>query len=184
MRDIRYGLRMLAKSPGGTLVAVVALAFGIGANSAIFSVVNAVLLRPLRYKDPDRLVVIWETKLSKGILREKVSPPDYRDWVEQSRAFDQIGALRSQPSVLTGGALPERVETALISPGAFELLGVKAARGRMIFPDEAKPGQDRVAVLSHGLWQRRFGGDPNVLGNGVTVDGKSYTIVGVAPADF
>src|ERR1700687_4131687 len=127
MRDIRYGLRMLAKSPGGTLVAVVALAFGIGANSAIFSVVDAVLLRPLRYKDPSRLVVIWETKLSKGILQERVSPPDYRDWVEQQRVFENIAALREQPAVLTGSQLPERVETASISPGAFELLGVKAA---------------------------------------------------------
>jgi putative ABC transport system permease protein len=184
IRDLRYGLRMLAKSPGATLVAVIALAFGIGANSAIFSVVNSVLLRPLHYKDPERLVVIWETKLSKGILREQVSPPDYRDWVEQSRAFDQIAALRSQPSVLTGGALPERVETALISPSAFELLGVKAAQGRTFFPEEAQPGHNRVAVLSYGLWQRRFGADPGILGKGVTVDGNAYTIVGVAPADF
>src|SRR4030081_2899468 len=137
IRDIRYGLRMLAKTPGPTLVAVIALAFGIGANSAIFSVVNAVLLQPLRYKDPQHLVVIWETKLSKGILREQVSPPDYRDWVEQSRAFDQIAALRSQPSVLTGGALPERVETALISSSAFDLLGVKATHGRTFLRDEA-----------------------------------------------
>src|SRR5260370_34580134 len=184
IRDLRYGFRMLTKTPGATFVAVSALALGIGANSAIFSVVNAVLLRPLRYKDPDRLVVISETKLSKGILRERVSPPDYRDWVEQSRAFDQIGALRSQPSVLTGGALPERVETALVAPSAFELLGVKPAQGRTFFPDEAQPGHNRVAVLSHGLWQRRFGADPNILGKAVTVDGNSYAIVGVAPADF
>jgi len=175
---------MLSKNPGATLVAVIALAFGIGANSAIFSVVNAVLLRPLRYKDPERLVVIWETKLSKGILQERVSPPDYRDWLEQSRAFDQIGALRSQPSVLTGGALPERVETALISPGVFDLLGVKAAQGRAFLPDESQPGHNRVAVLSHGLWQRRFGGDSSVLGKSITVDGNSYTIVGIAPPDF
>src|SRR5258706_602486 len=184
IRDIRYAWRMLAKSPGATLVAVVALAFGIGANSAIFSVVNAVLFRPLRYKDPDRLVVIWETKLSKGIVREHVSPPDYRDWVEQSRAFDQIAALRSQPSVLTGGALPERVETALITPSALDLLGVKAAEGCTFFPEEAQPGHNRVALLSHGLWQRRFGGDSSALGKSLTVDGNSYTIVGIAPADF
>src|SRR5260370_38864324 len=184
IRDLRYGFRMLVKSPGATLVAVIALAFGIGANSAIFSVVNAVLLQPLRYKDPDHLVVVWETKLSKGILHERVSPPDYRDWVEQSRAFDQIAALRSQPSVLTGGALPERVETALVTPSALDLLGVKAAQGRTFFPEEAQPGHNRVALLSHGLWQRRFGGDSSVLGKSVTVDGNSYTIVGVAPAGF
>src|SRR6266853_3843031 len=100
IRDLRYGARMLVKSPGATLVAVIALGLGIGANSAIFSVVNAVLLQPLRYKDPEHLVVIWETKLSKGILREQVSPPDFRDWAEQNRAFDRMAALRSQPSVL------------------------------------------------------------------------------------
>src|ERR1700724_3542779 len=114
IKDLRYGFRMLAKNPGSTLVAVISLGLGIGANSAIFSVVNAVLLRPLHYKDPSRLVVIWETKLSKGILQEYVSPPDYRDWVEQQRVFDQIAALRTQPAVLTGGQLPSRVEPALI----------------------------------------------------------------------
>jgi putative ABC transport system permease protein len=184
LQDLRYGLRMLAKSPGSTLIAVLALGLGIGANSAIFSVVNAVLLRPLPYQDPERLVVVWETKLNKGILQEYVSPPDYRDWVEQNRAFDRMAALRTQPAVLTGGQLPERVETALISPSAFEMLGVKAARGRTFFGGEDRPGQNRVAVLSHGLWQRRFGGDPGVLGQAVTVDGNSFTIVGVTPPDF
>ena len=184
LKDLRYGLRMLAKNPGSTLVAVLALALGIGANSAIFSVVNAVLLRPLRYKDPAHLVVIWETKLSKGIFQEFVSPPDYRDWIEQQRVFDQVAALRAQPAVLTGGQLPERVETALVSPSAFELLGVKAGLGRTFLSEEAEPGRNRVAVLSYGLWQRRFGGDPGVLGKNVIVDGNSFSIVGVTPRDF
>src|ERR1700730_14767420 len=143
-KDLRYGLRMLAKSPGSTLVAVLALALGIGANSANFSVVNAVLLRPLRYKDPAHLFVIWETKLSKGIFQEFVSPADYRDWIEQQRVFDQVAALRAQPAVLTGGQLPERVETALVSPSAFELLGVKAGLGRTFLSEEAEPGRNRV----------------------------------------
>jgi len=184
LKDLRYGLRMLAKNPGSTLVAVLALALGIGANSAIFSVVNAVLLRPLRYKDPSHLVVIWETKLSKGILQEFVSPPDYRDWIEQQRVFDQVAALRAQPGVLTGGQLPERVETALVSPSLFELLGVKAALGRTFFADEDQPGRNRAAVLSYGLWQRRFGGDTGILSKTVIVDGNSFTIVGVTPRDF
>ena len=184
LKDLRYGLRMLAKNPGSTLVAVLALALGIGANTAIFSVVNAVLLRPLRYKDPSHLVVIWETKLSKGIFQESVSPPDYRDWMEQQRVFDQVAALRAQPAVLTGGQLPERVETALVSPSAFELLGVKAALGRTFFADEDQPGRNRVAVLSYGLWQRRFGGDAGILSKTVIVDGNSFTIVGVTPRDF
>jgi putative ABC transport system permease protein len=184
LQDLRYGFRILAKNPGSTLVAIIALALGIGANSAIFSVVNAVLLRPLRYKDPSHLVVIWETKLSKGILQEYVSPPDYRDWVEQQSVFNQIAALRAQPAVLTGGPLPERVETAVISPSAFELLGVKAALGRTFSAEEDQPGRNRVAVLSYGLWQRRFGGDSGILGKNVVVDGNSFTIVGVAPRDF
>jgi putative ABC transport system permease protein len=184
LKDLRYGIRMLAKNTGSTLVAVLALALGIGANSAIFSVVNAVLLRPLRYKDPAHLVVIWETKLSKGIFQEFVSPPDYRDWIEQQRVFDQVAALRAQPAVLTGGQLPERVETALVSPSAFELLGVKAALGRTFFSEEDQPGRNRVAVLSYGLWQRRFGGDSGILGKAVIVDGNSFTIVGVTPPDF
>src|SRR5580704_5782929 len=184
LKDLQYGLRMLARSPGSTAAAMIALALGIGANSAIFSVVNAVLLRPLPYKDASRLIVIWETKLSKGILQEKVSPPDYRDWVEQQRVFEKIAALREQPAVLTGGQLPERVETALISPSAFELLGVKAGLGRTFLSEEAEPGRNRVALLSYGFWQRRFGGDSGVLGKSVIVDGNSLTIVGVMPSGF
>jgi putative ABC transport system permease protein len=184
LKDLRYGLRMLTKSPGPTAVALLALALGIGANSSIFSVVNAVLLRPLPYQDASRLVVIWETKLSKGISQEQVSPPNYRDWVEQQRAFDQIAALRAQPAVLTGGQLPERVETAVISPSAFQLLGVKAALGRTFFSEEAQAGRNRVAVISFGLWERRFGGDATILGKSIVVDGSSFTIVGITPRDF
>ena len=184
LKDLQYGLRMLASNPGSTVVAMIALALGIGANSAIFSVVNAVLLRPLPYKDPSRLIVIWETKLSKGIVQEQVSPPDYRDWVEQQQVFEQIAALREQPAVLTGGQLPERVETALISPGAFELLGVKAGLGRTFLSEEAEPGRNRVALLSYGFWERRFGGDPGILGKQAVVDGNSLTIVGVMPRGF
>ncbi len=184
LHDARYGLRMLLNNPGSTLVAVIALAIGIGANSAIFSVVNGVLLRPLEYKDSDRLVVIWETKLSKGITQEQVSPPDYRDWVEQNHVFDHIAALRTEPRILTGGQLPERVDTASISPSAFGLLGVEAALGRTFSPDEGQPGRNRVVVLSHGLWQRRFGGDQGILGKAVILDGNSYTIAGVMPPEF
>jgi putative ABC transport system permease protein len=184
LKDLRYGFRMLIKSPGSTAVAVVALALGIGANSAIFSVVNAVLLRPLPYRDSSRLAVIWETKLSKGITQEQVSPPDFRDWMEKQRAFDQIAALRAQPAVLTGGQLPERVETALVSASVFELLGAKAETGRTFLAEEEQPGRNRVAVLSYGLWQRRFGGDPDILRKNVVVDGSSFTIVGVTRRGF
>ena len=184
IKDLRYGVRMLIKSPGSTLVAVLALALGIGANSAIFSVVNAILLRPLPYKDSDRLVVVWESKPNKNIAQDQVSPPDYRDWVQQNRVFDQIAALRTQPSVLTDRQLPERIETALISPSAFEMLGVQAALGRVFFRDEERLGKNHVALLSHGLWQRLFGGDRGILGKNVTVDNASYTIIGVMPSGF
>jgi putative ABC transport system permease protein len=183
-KDLRYGFRMMAQSPGSTLIAILALALGIGANSAIFSVVNAVLLRPLRYKDPSHLVVIWETKLSKGIAQEQVSAPDFRDWSEKQRVFDQIAALRTQPVVLTGGQLPERVETALVTPSAFDLLGARAILGRTFFTEEDQPGRNRVALLSYGLWQRRFGGDPGILNKNLIVDGNSFTIVGVTPREF
>lgn len=184
IRDLQYGVRMLTKNPGSALIAILALGLGIGANSAIFSVVNGVLLRPLRYRDPDRLVVIWETKPSKGILRERVSPPNFRDWQEKQRAFDQLAAFRSQPAVLTGGQLPERVETALVSANMFDLLGAKAAFGRSFLAGEDQPGRNRVAILSYGLWQRRFGSDAGILGKNVTVGGSSFTIVGVMPRDF
>ena len=184
LKDLRYGYRMLLKSPGSTAVAVIALSLGIGANTAIFSVVDAILLRPLQYKDEQRLVVLWETQPSKGVQRERVSAPNFLDWVEQNRAFDQIAAIRAQPAVLTGGELPERLETAVISPTTFDLLGVKAVLGRTFLPEDGQAGKNHVAVISNGLWKRRFGGDSNVLGKSMIVDGASYTIVGVAPSDF
>jgi putative ABC transport system permease protein len=184
INDVRFGVRMLLKSPASSLVALVALSFGIGANSAMFSVVNGVLLRPLPYQDPDRLVVVWETKLSRGIGQELVSAAEYRTWAGENRVFDRMAALRAEPRVLTGGELPERVETILISPGAFEMLGVRPALGRTFSPEENQPGRALVAVLSYGLWQRRFAGDKAVLGKAVTLDGIGYTVVGVTPADF
>jgi putative ABC transport system permease protein len=182
--DVRYGVRMLLQNPASTLVALVALSLGIGANSAIFSVVNGVLLRPLPYQDPDRLMVVWETKLSIGKTQELVSPMQFRGWASENRVFDRMAALRQEPRVLTGGELPERVETVLISPSGFEMLGVKPALGRTFSPDENQPGRNLAAILSYGLWQRRFGGDRGVLGKTVILDGIGYTVVGVTPPDF
>jgi putative ABC transport system permease protein len=182
--DVRYGVRMLLQNPASTLVALVALSLGIGANSAIFSVVNGVLLRPLPYQDPDRLMVVWETKLSIGKKQELVSPMQFRAWASENRVFDGMAALRQEPRVLTGGELPERVETVLISPSGFEMLGVKPALGRTFSPEESQPGHNLAAILSYGLWQRRFAGDRGVLGKAVTLDGIGYTVVGVTPPDF
>ena len=135
LRDLRYGCRMLLNDPAPTLVAILALTLAIGANTAIFSVVNGVLLRPLRYADSDRLVTVWENNLSKGIPQFYVNPPNFKEWTEQQHSFDQIAAFRPQPSILTGGGLPERVETAVVSPGIFRLLGAHARLGRAKFPE-------------------------------------------------
>ena len=141
------------------MVALVALSFGIGANSAIFSVVNGVLLRPLPYKDSGRLVVVSETKISTATKQELVSPANYREWAEQNSVFDQIAALRVEPRVLTGGELPERVEIALLSPGAFEMLGVQPALGRTFSQDESQPGTkpggcSELRLMAAPFWRR------------------------------
>lgn len=182
--DVRYGVRMLLKSPASTLVALLTLTVGIGANSAIFSIVDGVLLRPLPYRDSDRQVVIWETKLSRGTKQELVSPAQFHAWSNENRVFDQMAAIRTEPRVLTGGELPERIDTVLISPGAFEMLGAKPALGRTFSPEEDQPGKNLAAILSYGLWQRRFAGEQTVLGRAITLGGVSYTVVGVMSADF
>jgi len=184
IQDIRYGLRTSLRTPGAAAVALVALSLGIGANSAVFSVVNAVLIRPLPYKDPARLVVVWENKLSKGMRQEPVSAADYRDFQEQNQVFEQIGAFQTQSSVLTGRELPERVEAAVVSPSIFQLLGMKPALGRSFANDEDQPAKNSVLILSDSLWRRRFGGDPKALGLPVRVDSKNYTIIGIAPPGF
>src|ERR1700693_131038 len=184
LKDVQYGFRMLLKNPGTTAVAMLALSLSIGANTAIFSVVNSVLLRPMLYHDSEHLVVVWATQLSKGIQQELVSPPDFKDWVEQNRVFDRIAAIRAQAAVITGGELPERLETPVVSPSVFEVLGVKAALGRTFFPEEDQPGRNRVAVISQGLWKRRFGSEFKALGKPVVVDGNSVIIVGVMPVGF
>jgi len=184
LKDLQYGFRMLLKNPGTTAVAMLALSLSIGANTAIFSVVNSVLLRPMLYHDSEHLMVVWATQLSKGIQQELISAPDFKDWAEQNRVFDRLAAIRAQAMVLTGGELPERVETAVVSPSVFELLGVKPAIGRTFFPEEDQPGKNRVAVISQGLWKSRFGGDLTALGKSLIVDGNSVMIIGVMPAGF
>jgi putative ABC transport system permease protein len=184
LQDLRYGIRMLAKNPGFTLIAVMALSLGIGANSAIFSVVNAVLLRPLPYPDPERIIWIEAVNPSKGITSSSVSTPDYGDWMNQNQVFEQMAALRSGGAALTGGDEPERVAAATVSASFFPLLGVNPAQGRTFLPEESQPGRNTVVVVSHGLWQRRFGMDPNLVGKTIMVAGKSVTVVGIMPAGF
>ncbi|MFP5265264.1 MAG: ABC transporter permease [Blastocatellia bacterium] len=184
IQDLRYGVRVLLKSPGFTAVAVIALALGIGANTAVFSVVNAVLLKPLPYKDSDRLVLMTGASLETGQLRGSVSPPDFLDYREQNTTLERLAAVAGASFSLTGGAEPERVQSARVSEGFFEALGVDPAYGRTFTSEEEQAGRDQVVILGNGLWRRRFGADPNVLGQAITLNDKSYLVVGVMPEGF
>ncbi|HEX5706693.1 MAG TPA: ABC transporter permease [Pyrinomonadaceae bacterium] len=186
-QDIRYGFRMLLKSPGFTAAAVVALALGIGANTAIFSVVNSVLLRPFPYEDPDRLVIVWETNpMANGetMLRNEASPANWLDWKRETTAFEEFGAFNWNTYNLTGTDAPEHIVGNPTSAGIFAALKVKPLHGRVILPEDDQEGAPRVVVLSHGLWQRRFGGDPSVVGQQITLNNNSHTVVGVMPQGF
>ncbi len=184
LQDLRYALRTFSTSRGSTAIAIAVLALGIGANAAIFSVTSAILLRPLPYKDPERVVFIWENQLSKGLREQMLSAVDFKDFQARSQGFEQLGAIFSQSSVLTVGETPERVDTAAVSPAVFEILGMPAAIGRSFAADEDQPDKNRVVILSAGLWERRFGRDPNILGKTLLLDGASYTVVGVARSGF
>jgi putative ABC transport system permease protein len=187
LRDLRRLARGLAARPAFTLLVVATLALGIGANTAIFSVVNGVLIRSLPYPDPDRLVMVWGTDDARGETESRVSYPDFRDWRETSASFEDLAAYWTLPNTdvnLTGGGEPERVPVARVTAGYFEVLGVTPVIGRGFRPEENVAGNHRVAVLSHGLWQRRFAGDLDLVGRSVQVNGFAYTVVGVLPADF
>ncbi|HKP88122.1 MAG TPA: ABC transporter permease [Blastocatellia bacterium] len=182
IQDLRYGVRMLVKNPGFTIVAVIALALGIGANTAIFSVVNAVLLRPLPYKDPDRLVMLQEKARQLDVM--SVSYPNFVDWRKQNQTFDDIAVVRRSNFNVTGGDEAERVTGRILSANFFSVLGVEPAIGRNFLPEENEPGADPVVIVSYGLWQRRFGGDPNLIGKPITINDKDFTIIGILPSTF
>jgi predicted permease len=181
-QDLRYGLRMMIKNPGFTAVAALTLALGIGANTAIFSVVNGVLLRPLPYEEPDRLTLLTEYGAESGEMA--VSYLNFVDWRAQNRVFEKIGVYKRENYNLTGAGEPERLLVAQMSADVFAALRVKATLGRVYTNDEDKPGGNPVVVLSHGLWQRRFGGDASVVGRALTLNDRSYTVVGVMPQGF
>ncbi|HZS04924.1 MAG TPA: ABC transporter permease [Blastocatellia bacterium] len=184
-QDVRYGLRVLIKNPGFTLVTVLALALGIGANTAIFTVVNAVLLRPLPYQQPERLVWAWGNFAQSS--RAAVSPPDFIDYRDQNRSFSHFAAFTvggESAANLTGAGEPERIPSALVTTGFFQTFGVNPLLGRAFLPDEDQAGHDHAVVLSYGLWQRRFGGDRNIIGRELAIDGENYAVVGVMPPGF
>ena len=179
-QDLRYGLRMLVRNPGFTIVAVIALALGIGANSAIFSVVNTVLLKPLPYKNPDALMTVWEDATHMGFPFNTPSPANFIDWREQNTVFEGMAAMAQRSFNLTGAGEPERFDGRKVSSNLFTILGVEPVLGRNFLPEEDKPGS-RVVILSHGVWQRRFGGDTGIIGRALTLNGEPYTVVGVMP---
>ncbi|HXG64346.1 MAG TPA: ABC transporter permease, partial [Blastocatellia bacterium] len=183
LQDLRYGLRALLKRPGFTVTAVLALALGIGANSAIFSVVNAVLLRPLPYKDPERLTLIW-TRFEPDLPQNWVSGPEVIDFRERSNSFEEFGVIAWTNLNLTGSGEPEQIQVGAVSANLFPLLGVEPAQGRSFRAEEDQMGGERVAILSHGLWQRRFGADPDVVGQAIALDGQNATVIGIMPPDF
>jgi predicted permease len=184
LQDLRYGARMLLKRPSFTVVALLTLAFGIGANTAIFTVVNAALLRPLPFREPDRLVHLWESTPQNQFGEREASYPDYLDWKAGTQAFEGLAGYSRRSFALTGRETPDRFEGAAVTDGFFQVLGVAPVLGRSFQPGEDKAGGARLVILSYGLWQRRFGGDPNILGQSLVLDANNYTVVGVLPQSF
>ncbi len=187
LQDLRYALRQLRKSPGFTAVAVGTLALGIGANTAIFSVVNGVLLRPLQFKDPGRLVRVWHVPPPKsfpGMTMFSVSAANYLDWERQNHVFERMAIYTFRGFTLTGGDKPEQVDGCAATSGFFSTLGVQPALGRVFLPEEDQPGHSNVVVLSHRLWQEHFGSNPGIVGQNIRMDGQSYLVAGVMPASF
>src|SRR5215469_11948199 len=184
LQDLRYGLRQLRRAPALTAVAVLTLALGLGANTAMFSVINAVLLRPLPYRDPDQLVRVLDANPSKGFPHFSSSPPNFLDWREQAQSFTGMAALTNDSYTLTGKGDPARLRVVMATPELFPVLGVEAVAGRTFTREEGTYGHDRVVLLSYGLWQQRFGGSHDVLGTTITLDRQTYTVVGVTPSEF
>jgi len=182
LQDLRYGLRMLAKNPGFTAVAILTLALGMGANTAIFSAVNAVLLRPLPYRDASQLIRVWATNAKNGSHHDVASFPDFTDWSAQNRSFEQVEAYRGQSYNLSGGDHPERIRSLQVSAGLFRMLDIRPILGRDFLPEEQQPGRSHVALLGEGLWRSHFGGNPKVLGTSVRLNDENYTVIGILPS--
>jgi putative ABC transport system permease protein len=184
-QDLRYGVRVLRKNKGFAAVAAITLALGIGANTAIFSVVNAAVLRPLPYPHPQRLAILWGNVKRARVERRGASYPDYLDWRDQTQSFETMAAFTDNKFALTGIDTPERISGEYVSQPYFSLLGMQPALGRTFSPAEDRvPQRDAVVVLSDGAWKHRFGGDPNIVGRTIQLDGHPYTVIGIAPPGF
>src|SRR5687768_6873473 len=184
LQDIRYGLRTLLKSPGFTAVAILSLALGIGANTAVFSVINSVLLKALPYHEPQSIVLVWGEDKAGGTSRGQVSATDVADWRARNHSFEDMATYAEFRPVLAGVGEPERVPGAQVGDGFFTVMRGKPLLGRVFTAEEQVEGKDLVVVLGYGLWQKRFVGDPNIVGKTIQLGARTYTVVGVMPADF
>jgi putative ABC transport system permease protein len=184
LNDVRYAIRNLVKRPAFTLIAAITLALGIGANTAIFSSVYALLLKPLPFPELNRVVTVWDTYPGRGVRRNEVAMANYLDWRAQNQSFEQLALYRWWTANLTGIEPPERIQAFLSTANFLDTLGVKPAMGRSFTEEENQPGKNAVAIITHDFWQRRFGGDPNIVGKPITLDGTVRTIVGVMPEKF
>ena len=180
-QDVSFSYRILLKSPGFVLFAVLALALGLGANMAIFSVVDAVLLRPLPLLHAERLVEIWEDASHKGFPLAPLAPANSSDWKHRNHVFHEMAALKGDLYALTGNGAPEQIEGSPVSANLFPLLGVSPILERNFSGDEDRPGAPRVVLISYGLWQRRFGGDPTIAGRAIRLNDEKYVVLGVMP---
>src|SRR5213592_2141299 len=184
VQDIRYAFRMLQRNRAFAFVAILTLALGIGANTAIFTVVDGVVLKPLPYPDPDRLLTLWERSRTDG-LQGTVSPANFYDWREQSRSFGKMAAIDPYPDfILNGSGETQRLSGADVSADFFSLLGTRMELGRDFLAEEDRPGRNHVVILTYASWQRYFGGRADIVGQAVTLNGAAYTVVGVLPRDF
>lgn len=181
LHDIRFGLRMVTRSPGVTALSTIALALGIGGSTVIFSVVNAVLLRPLPFSDPDRLVWIWANSPSRNLAYAFTAYSTYAEWKAGSPSFESMSAYTPASATLLVGNDPERVDVLQVNTTFFPMLGIHPVAGRNFLAEEDQPGAPKVAILSCGLWERRFGRDPNIVGRSINLDGESVAVIGVLP---
>ena len=184
LQDLRFGFRMLVRSPGFTLISVLTLALGIGANAALFSVVHAVLLRSLPMPEANRYVVLYEANLVRGFTQSTVAPGNDLAWKARQKVFEDIAAYGERNVTLTGFETPELLEGARVSANVFQILRATPVLGRTFSSEEDRPGREQVAILSHGLWKRRFNARADVLGQTLVLDNRPYTIVGVTPEEF
>src|SRR5215471_3081472 len=184
LKDIRFALRQLLKQPGFTLIAVLTFALAIGATTAVLSLVNALLVRPLPYKEPHQLVLLLQHFKSQNLERVPVSPPEFQDYETRSHSFEKLGAFTFANFNFDAEDRPERIAGATVTAGVLPLLGVSPIKGRFFQPEECTLGRDDVVIISARLWQRRFNNDPQIIGTKLLLNGKNFTVVGVMPAGF